>query len=86
MQKPNKLGIISSMNLEMSYRDLIRGSIDCITDDYGALKEFMQELRGEMGKPPTFKKEYMCLYCGSPNSVEYAHCKKCGAPRSFVIG
>jgi len=82
----NKLGVISSFSIETSYRDLIRGSIDFVTDDYGALNEFMQELRGEVGKMPTFKKEYMCLYCGSPNNIEHTHCKKCGAPRSFLIG
>ena len=35
---------------------------------------------------PTFQREFFCLYCASPNSIEHTHCKKCGAPRSFVIG
>lgn len=35
---------------------------------------------------PTFQKEWRCLYCTSPNSIERTHCTQCGAPRSFVIG
>lgn len=35
---------------------------------------------------PTYQEEFMCLWCGSPNSIEHTHCKKCGAPRSFIIG
>lgn len=84
--KPNKLGIITSMNLEMSTSELIRGSVDFVSSDCGALHEFMQELRSGVGELPKYKKEYMCLYCGTPNIVELSNCKKCGAPRSFIIG
>lgn len=64
---------------------LIRGTMDFVASDPGALREFMQDLRHGKASP-IFQKEFMCLYCGSPNPVEKTHCKKCGAPRSFVIG
>ena len=65
---------------------LITGSIDFAASDPGALHEFMQDLQNGHITQPTYQKEYMCLYCGSPNKIEHTHCKKCGAPRSFVIG
>lgn len=86
MYIPNKLGIITSLNLEMSTGKLVKGSVDFMSSDYGALQEFMQELRSGVGEKPSYKKEYMCLYCGTPNIVEHSNCKKCGAPRSFIIG
>ena len=36
--------------------------------------------------PPYYRSEFLCLHCGSPQPVENTHCKKCGAPRSFIIG
>jgi hypothetical protein len=75
-----------SSPLFINRRGLIRGSVDFTTADYGAVHEFMEQLRSGTATMPTFQKEFMCLYCGSPNSVELSHCKKCGAPRSFVIG
>jgi len=65
---------------------LVRASVDFVAQDYGALQEFMQELSRGSISSPVFQKEFMCLYCGSPNKIERTHCKKCGAPRSFVIG
>ena len=65
---------------------LVRGSIDFMASDTGALHEFMQELSRGSINSPVVQKEYMCLYCGSPNKIEHTHCKKCGAPRSFIIG
>lgn len=35
---------------------------------------------------PTFQREFKCLWCGSPNSIELTHCKKCGGARSFIVG
>ena len=64
---------------------IIRGSMDFIAQDVGALREFMQDLRSGRAAP-AYQKEFMCLYCGSPNSIEKTHCKSCGAPRSFIIG
>ncbi len=84
--KPNKLGIITSLSFGISAGELITGSIDFTSSDYGAIREFMQNIKNDVGIQPSFQKEYMCLYCGSPNKVEHPHCKKCGAPRSFIIG
>jgi len=67
-------------------KSLIRGSIDFVASDGGALIEFMQDLQQGRVSEPVYQKEYQCLYCGSPNKVEHTHCKKCGAPRSFLIG
>ena len=35
---------------------------------------------------PHYAEEFMCLYCGSPQSILRTHCAKCGAPRSFLLG
>lgn len=35
---------------------------------------------------PTMVREWRCLYCTSPNSIEYTHCDRCGAPRNFILG
>ena len=67
-------------------RELIKGSIDFMAQDFGAVKEFMQELERGRVSQPVYQKEFMCLYCGSPNKIDHTHCKKCGAPRSFIIG
>ena len=34
----------------------------------------------------SYQREWMCLYCTSPNSIMRTHCVKCGAPRSFILG
>lgn len=51
-----------------------------------ALHELVQSWFHDGIYMPTFQKEFMCLWCGSPNSIEHTHCRKCGAPRSFVVG
>jgi len=35
---------------------------------------------------PHYSREFMCLHCGSPQSITRTHCAQCGAPRSFLIG
>jgi len=35
---------------------------------------------------PHYAEEFMCLYCGSPQSILRTHCAQCGAPRSFLLG
>jgi len=60
--------------------------ISGMANDPGALmQQFQQWMRSGIDAP-TYQKEYMCLYCGSPNKIEKTHCAKCGAPRSFIIG
>lgn len=75
-----------------SSRSFVTGSsilhfeIAGVAQNPGALMEQFQEwMRGGISAP-TYQKEYMCLYCASPNKIEKTHCSKCGAPRSFVIG
>ncbi len=64
----------------------LTGSIEFTAANPGAVLELIQDWMSNGISKPTFQKEYMCLYCGSPNSIELTHCKKCGAPRSFVLG
>jgi len=35
---------------------------------------------------PHYSREFMCLHCGSPQSITRTHCAQCGAPRSFLVG
>jgi len=35
---------------------------------------------------PHYEREFLCLYCGSPQSITRTHCAQCGAPRSFLVG
>ena len=64
----------------------IEADLHIVANNGPALMEQFQEwMRGDF-YGPVFQKEYMCLYCGSPNNIENTHCSKCGAPRSFVIG
>ena len=35
---------------------------------------------------PHYESEFMCLHCGSPQSILRTHCAQCGAPRSFLLG
>src|SRR5512146_1333274 len=64
----------------------VEADIHIVARDAGALmRQFNQWLTEGITKP-VYQAEYMCLYCGSPNGVEHTHCRKCGAPRSFVIG
>jgi len=51
-----------------------------------AMMELLQEWMRNGLSSPVYEHEFACLYCGSPNSIELTHCKKCGAPRSFIIG
>jgi hypothetical protein len=60
--------------------------ISIAVHDPGALMELFQDWMHSGISQPTYQKEFMCLYCGSPNKIEHTHCSKCGAPRSFVIG
>ncbi len=86
IMKPNRLGWITSLKFENSIDELMKGSIDFIAEDAGALHEYMIELSHGGIHRPVFQKEFMCLYCGTPNNIEHPSCQKCGAPRSFVIG
>jgi hypothetical protein len=63
-----------------------KAELSLIITDPGAVHELLQDWMHNGINGPIYQKEYMCLYCGSPNSIEHTHCSKCGAPRSFVIG
>jgi hypothetical protein len=64
----------------------VEADLHIVAENPGALMETFQDwLHGGINMP-TYQKEFMCLYCGSPNKIEHTHCAKCGAPRSFVIG
>jgi hypothetical protein len=84
--------IIDVTSFGSSTREFISGSssmsfeISGIAENPGALMEQFKEWMNSGISQPIYQKEYMCLYCGSPNKIEHTHCKKCGAPRSFVIG
>ncbi len=89
MHEPNNIDVTAFGESKRSFIQgggLVRGSMDFMASDPGALVEFMQDLQSGRDYQPTYQKEFMCLYCGSPNKIEHTHCKKCGAPRSFVIG
>lgn len=64
----------------------LEADLHIVAANPGALVEAFQDWMHGGVYTPTFQKEYMCLYCGSPNKIENTHCAKCGAPRSFVIG
>jgi hypothetical protein len=64
----------------------VEADLHVVAQDAGALMQQFHRWMNEGLTEPSYQSEYMCLYCGSPNSVEHTHCKKCGAPRSFVIG
>ncbi len=85
--KPNKLGWVTSMNVNQSTSGLFSAELELVADgNPSILMDQMREwLQNGIGAP-SYQPEYMCLYCASPNSIECTHCKKCGAPRSFVIG
>jgi hypothetical protein len=38
------------------------------------------------GRLPNWKEEWMCLYCGTPQSLLNRKCDDCGAPRNWLIG
>ena len=84
--KPNRLGVLTELNYNMGIGNCITADFSLIVQDPGAVHELFQEwINGGMSAP-TYQKEYMCLYCATPNNVEHSNCKKCGAPRSFVLG
>lgn len=84
--KANRLGWVTSININQSIGELITADISVVAQDPGALmRQFKNWMNDGIGSP-TFQKEFMCLYCASPNRIEDTHCVKCGAPRSFVIG
>lgn len=50
----------------------------------GELQNLLHD--GLRSQNSSYVKEWRCLYCTSPNSINKTHCTQCGAPRSFVIG
>ena len=84
--KLNKLGLITAIEVSQSYGETITADISLIVQDPGsAMRQFHKWMNGE-DIQPEYQEEYMCLYCASPNKIKHTHCKKCGAPRSFLIG
>lgn len=49
----------------------------------GAISQWMKNGSGDL---PIWAEEWMCLYCGSPQPLPLTHCKKCGAPRNWILG
>ena len=83
----NKLGWVTSISINNSYDSTISADLSIVADGNprALMSAFNKWMKGGINMP-VFEEEYMCLYCTSPNGVENTHCKKCGAPRSFVIG
>jgi len=44
---------------------------------------FMKNI-GNVVSLPNWELEWMCLYCGTPQSYERVNCSQCGAPRSVL--
>lgn len=34
---------------------------------------------------PVRREEWLCLYCGEPQSISLARCENCGAPRTWLL-
>lgn len=43
----------------------------------------------KLGRPldilRTWKKEFLCLWCGVPNPIEHVLCSQCGGPRGLLL-
>ena len=47
--------------------------------------KFMERVGSHIPGPmPNWDIEWMCLYCGTPQSYERVNCSQCGAPRSIL--
>ncbi len=64
----------------------VEADLHIVANDPGTLMELFQTWMNDGISKPILQKEYMCLYCATPNLIDFPSCKKCGAPRSFVIG
>lgn len=31
------------------------------------------------------RREWRCVYCGSPNPIEHRHCSQCAGPRGWIL-
>jgi hypothetical protein len=101
MQNPNRLGWVKSLSVDMGYIDVTSSgdiSPQLISNGFleftmsgfapvSAMSELQRLLKDGLANPqPQYVKEWFCLYCASPNSINKTHCSQCGAPRSFIIG
>lgn len=84
--KPNQLGFVKNLSVEQSIGELVTLDIEVVATDPGALMRQCREWLNGGIQGPVYKKEFMCLYCAVPNSVERTTCQNCGAPRSFLLG
>lgn len=50
------------------------------------LYNWIKSADGKAPRFPFYAPEWMCLYCGTPNSLPETNCGKCGAPRNWLIG
>lgn len=56
------------------------GIAECTPEMYAAMRKWL----GEGKRLPNFSIEWMCLYCGTPQSYSRVNCSQCGAPRSHL--
>ena len=96
-KKPNRFGFITNMSMSTnmsSYESgLVQFSLDLIVPitgkgetDRGVIQTIHSWMYREDPIFPIYQSEYLCLYCGTPQSIENHSCDKCGAPRSFILG
>ena len=81
----NIFGFITNFTAESSIDDV--GYI--YFDGVATGSEFLDDMVSHMMHGtnfPYYRDEFLCLHCGSPQSIELTHCKRCGAPRSFIVG
>ena len=99
--KPNRLGYIRQLDISYDVHQghylthaapfvhqsgLMTINLEIVAPSSSPVMELVDSWARGGEFSPTYHSEYMCLYCASPNKIEFSHCGKCGAPRSFVIG
>ena len=81
----NVFGLITSFTAESSIDDFAYIEFEGIASG----SEFLEDMVSHMfhgSRFPYYHEEFLCLHCGSPQSIKLTHCGQCGAPRSFIVG
>ena len=84
--KPNKLGWVTSMSFHGGIGDLTTFELSGVAENHNGVYTLFREWVDGGIQGASFNKEWRCLYCTSPNSINETHCLKCGAPRNFILG
>lgn len=85
MENKDIFAAVQSLSINHSYNECYTLSVDIVSNSYKIFELFDMANKNPFNTIRARDKEFLCLWCDTPNPIEHVVCSRCGAPRGYII-